>query len=133
MNRREVFAFAVACIAFGAVAQSVDKQDPSGTWKWSETREDNVVVESSLELKYMDGKLSGTMTLPSKKKIEIEDASFKDDEVKFTIKQEGAAKRTVTAKFKGKLDGDAIKGSYESDTRIPRDRTGTWEPKRQKS
>lgn len=134
MNRRAVFFFGLTCGLFGGFILAAEKQDPNGTWKWSVTREDNVVVDLSVKLKYADDKLTGKITLPNKKQIDIEDASFKDGELKFTVTQDGGANRKAVTKYKGKLEGDAIKGKSEATfTPSNRNENVDWEAKREKS
>lgn len=85
MKRNELLVTGLMCLIFSGFAQAGDKTDPTGHWKWSITRDDNVVVDFSLKLKLSNDKLIGTITIPNKDKIEIEEASFKDGEVKFSV------------------------------------------------
>lgn len=131
MKRRDFFGVLFVCVAGLCPLQAAGTPDPAGDWKWQVTREDNVSVDYALKLKFADDKLTGTITIPNKDKFEIEDASFKDGEVIFSYKQKGGAKRIITTKFKGKLDGDTIKGTYESN-RLGPDPKGEWEAKRER-
>jgi hypothetical protein len=63
-------------------------------------------------------------------KIQIKDGSFKNDEVSFTTEVERNG-NTIKAKYKGKVEGDAIKGKSERE-RNGEVMTRDWEPKRQK-
>ena len=68
--------------------------------------------------------------------VKITDGTFKDGEVAFSLKREFTGRdgnqMTSTTKYKGKLDGDTIKGTYETEISggqgnpQPRD----WEAKR---
>jgi hypothetical protein len=60
----------------------------------------------------------------------IEDASFKDGEIKFTVTRERGGTKTVS-KYSGKLMGDTIKGTIESD-RGGEAQKREWEAKRQR-
>ena len=57
----------------------------------------------------------------------IEEATFKDNEVAFLVTRERNGQKNVT-KYKGKLDGDVIKGKSE---RGGKERD--WEAKREKA
>ncbi len=53
--------------------------DPSGNWKWSTIRLDGKEIKFSSEMKYADGKLTGTVQRtndPLKTKIDIEDGEL---------------------------------------------------------
>jgi hypothetical protein len=104
--------------------------DPDGTWKWKFTRQGGEEIEMSLKLEVEGEKLTGSLILPMGDKIEIEKGAFKDDEVTFetTMKRNG---NTFKAKYKGKVEGDMIKGKTE------RERNGEvvmrdWEAKRER-
>jgi hypothetical protein len=105
--------FILCALMICSLSQAADKSTPAGTWKWSVTREDGVVVDYSLVAKYDGDKLTGTVTFPNKNEAKIEDASFKDSEVMFTVVQKGGQGRKITIKFKGKLDADKIVGKRE--------------------
>ena len=92
--------------------------------------QDGQEMELSVKLKAEGEKLTGQLILPMGDKIEIEKGAFKDDEVKFetTFKRNG---NTFKTKYKGKVEGDTIKGKTE------RERNGEvvmrdWEAKREK-
>lgn len=74
-------------------------------------------MEQSVKLELKDGKLSGTAVgfegpngkIPD---TALEDVSFKDGVVAFSVVREFNGNKRVT-KYSGKLDGDSIKGSSE--------------------
>ena len=133
MQLRGFLAFGMFWVILGGIAGAADKANPSGIWKWTMTREDNVVVEFSLKLKYEEDKLTGTVTLPNKQKVDIEDASFKEGEVAFTVKRPAPMGQTITIKYKGKQNGDVIKGTRETDFKRASEPKGEWEAKREKA
>jgi hypothetical protein len=107
-------ALVAACLASAAAWAA----DPSGTWKWSQQgREGQPPREFTLKLELKDGKLAGSLTMPGRgggapTEVAISDASFKDDEVAFSLVREFNGNKMVT-KYTGKLAGDTIKGSSE--------------------
>jgi hypothetical protein len=86
---------------------------PTGTWKW-ETVFGQFRSESSAKLELDDkGKLKGKAKLRTTE-VDIKNASFKDGEVSFDVVRERDGVESVTT-YRGKLDGDTIKGETESD------------------
>src|SRR6188768_527981 len=108
MRRRELLALGLAFIGMVGMAQAADKPDPTGTWKWSVTFNDQK-RDMTLKLKLEGDKLTGAMLGRNNAETAIEDASFKDGEVAFSITRERNGQKSTT-KYKGKLDGDTIKG-----------------------
>ncbi len=92
----------------GLVA-AADKEDPTGIWKWKNRYGKNE-YEQTLDLKYKDGKLSGTISGGGKGgggTVSIGDGMFKNGEVSFSV-----TRNNTTTKYAGKLNGDVIKGSH---------------------
>jgi len=112
--------------AFSSTVWAADKGDPTGIWKWSFTA-NNQTRESTLKLKLEGDKLTGHMVGRNNQETAIEEATFKDNEVAFSVTRERNGQKIVT-KYKGKLDGDVIKGKSERDGK-ERD----WEAKREKA
>lgn len=108
--------FTTSLIATGlvvALSQATLAADATGTWKWKVTGQNDREVELTLDLKQDGEKLSGTITRGSAgRNVEIAKGAIKNDEVTFetTIERNG---NTVTNKYKGKLEGDTIKGTIE--------------------
>ena len=75
-------------------------------------------------------KLSGTVSGRNNSENKIEDATFKNGEVTFNVVRERDGQKRTT-KYKGKLDGDTIKGKSESE-RDGQKNERDWEAKREK-
>lgn len=121
-------------LAFSALTSNLlaaDKPDPTGTWKWSFTTNDNQTRESTLKLKLEGDKLTGHLIGRNNTETAISDATFKDNEVAFTVTRERNGQK-FTMKYNGKLDGDTIKGTTESE-RDGKTRSRDWEAKREKA
>jgi hypothetical protein len=101
------FAALVSVAAFAA--------DPSGTWKWNASMPGGNEFSMSLKLEYKDGALTGTVVTP-RGETPITDATFKADEVAFTVVRERNGMKHVT-KYHGKLEGESIKGAIEGSGR----------------
>lgn len=132
MKRREML---ILSLAFIGLAQQVHAEDatptsPTGTWKWSVTNPTtNKTRDQSFTLKLEGEKLSGSVAGPKGTEINIENATFKEGQVSFSVTRERNEKK-ITTKFSGKLDGDTITGTSEIE------KTGKsreWVAKREKS
>ena len=130
MNRLTSAGFFVAFVGLVAVAQGADKADPNGTWKWSVTF-NNQTRDVTLKLKLDGDKLTGKISGRNNTETDIEDATFKDNEVSFSVTRERNGQKFVT-KYKGKIDGDTIKGKSESE-RNGQNQSRDWEAKREKT
>jgi hypothetical protein len=125
------FTMIAAFIFLGCLTATANAAaDPDGTWKWKFTRQGGEEIEMSVKLKADGEKLTGSLILPMGDKIEIEKGTFKNDEVAFETKIERNG-NTFNVKYKGKVEGDTIKGKTE------RERNGEavmrdWEAKREK-
>jgi hypothetical protein len=120
-----------ACALLLSTAATAGAADANGTWKWTFSR-NGQEVELVLELKQDGEKLSGTLNLPfgDGVKLDIQDGTFKNDEVDFKTVFERNGNSFET-KYHGKVEGDTIKGKTE------RQRNGEtmsrdWEAKREK-
>lgn len=131
MNRLRGFvlvaAFATLLGAFqmNSMARADDKPDPTGTWKWTSGQNNR---ETTLKLKLDGDKLTGTITGRGGE-TKIEDATFKDGEVSFTVTRMGQNGNKIVQKYSGKLSGDTIKGKTSREGQEDRE----WEAKRAKS
>ena len=85
--------------------------DPTGTWKWSIPGRDGQPREITLKLDLKDGQLTGSIS-GFRGDTPISDASFKDDQIAFSVVREFQGNKFET-KYAGKLDGDTIKGTLE--------------------
>src|SRR5262245_65134453 len=108
MRQLVVGALALALIGFAGTARADDKASPTGTWKWSVTR-NNQTRETTLKLKLEGDKLTGTISGRDNKDIAIEDGKFKDGEVSFKVTRERNGQK-FTVKYTGKVEGNTIKG-----------------------
>jgi hypothetical protein len=85
--------------------------DPTGTWKWT-TQSPNGGIETTLKLETKDGKLTGAYSNQFGDTA-ISNASIKDDAIAFEVVRDlGGTKYVV--KYRGKLEGDTIKGTLEA-------------------
>jgi hypothetical protein len=131
MNRRELLVLGLVVLGLVSQVRAEDKKaDPTGTWKWSVTFNDQT-REMTLKLKLDGDKLTGTMPGRNNTETAIENGTFKDGQVSFSVTRERNDQK-FTTKYTGKLEGDTIKGKSESE------RNGTaqsrdWEAKREKS
>ena len=130
MKRREFLAFGIALVGLAGLAQAADKPEPTGTWKWSVTFNDQT-RDVTLKLKLDGDKLTGAMLGRDNQETKIDDATFKDGEVAFSVTRERNGRKNTT-QYKGKLDGDAIKGTIEM-TRDGNTTTRDWNAKRDKA
>lgn len=121
---------AVAVSAVASFAGAVQAADASltGTWKWSVTRNEKT-RETTLKLKLDGDKLTGAIS-GRNQDTPIENASFKDGTVSFSVTREFNNQK-FTTKYSGKLDGDVIKGTQETE-RDGKTNSRDWEAKRAK-
>lgn len=113
----------------GAAVAADDKADPTGTWTWT-TKFGKQEREMTLKLKRAGEKLTGTIT-GGKGETKIEDGTFKNGEVKFTVTRE-VMDQKFTTKYDGKLTGDTIKGTVKGSFG-GKDFEREWEAKRAKT
>jgi hypothetical protein len=133
MNHRSRRAFALLAVGFAlslfapAVHSRAKAADATGTWKWTVER-NGQTFDVTLKLKQDDKKLSGAMIGRNGNETAIEDAKVDGDEVSFTVVRTFGDNKVVQ-KYKGKLNGDSIKGKIEVD-RDGEKTTRDWEAKR---
>lgn len=130
MKRRELLVLGLVVLGLVTQVQAADKADPTGTWKWSVTFNDQT-RDMSLKLKLDGDKLTGTMPGRNNTETAIENATFKDGEISFTVTRERNNQK-ITTKYTGKLEGDTIKGKTESE-RNGQSQSRDWEAKREKA
>jgi len=108
---------------------NVQAADPTGTWKWKFTGQNGRETESTLTLKVEGEKLTGTLARGAQGRMtDITNGTFKNDEVAFETSVERNG-NTITMKYKGKVEGDTLKGTIEGGRN---NRTRDWEAKREK-
>lgn len=134
MQRRTIqslFALAVLCLAAAAPARAADDdkgKKVDGTWTWSITTQNGQSFDAKLRLKQEGEKLTGAMIGRNNNETEIKDGKISSDgEVTFNVTRERNGQSTTT-KYKGKLQGDEIKGTMEREGGQARD----WVAKRAK-
>jgi hypothetical protein len=125
MRTLTLVASCVFCLGLANVATA--EENPDGTWKWKMTFGQQE-REQTLKLKREGDKLTGAMVGRNDRETKIEDGTFKDDEVSFTVTRERQGNKIVS-KYKGKVSGDTIKGKITT-TRDGQDRERDWEAKR---
>jgi hypothetical protein len=103
--------------------------DPTGTWKWSQTRGDQT-REVTLKLKLAEGKLTGAMSGRNNTETQIEDGKFENGKVSFKLTREFNGNKVVSL-YNGELKEDTIKGTVETE-RDGQKRSRDWEAKREK-
>src|SRR5262249_32077613 len=113
----------------GLISTARGAEDPTGTWKWSITVNNNT-IESTLKLKLEGDKLTGVYVGRNNTETPIEDATFKDNMVNFKVVREFNNQK-FTIKYSGTVSGDTIKGKSEFD-RDGQAQSRDWDAKRQK-
>ncbi len=126
--------------ASGAEAQADDTQPRSpadGTWKWTFTMPDGTKAEPRAKIKLDGDKLTGTTSLRAGNEAAITNGTLRGDQVSWAVVREHDG-RKVTTRYKGRIAGDTLKGTIESDwsgevrqyewnaKRPPNTPTGTW-------
>ncbi|HVX14193.1 MAG TPA: hypothetical protein VHC22_23605 [Pirellulales bacterium] len=119
---------ALTVAGLAPVGRADDAADPTGTWKWTMTRNDQT-REVTLKLKLEGDKLTGMISGRNNQETAIEDAKYKDGEVSFTVTREFNGQKLVV-KYQGKVSGDAIKGKT---MREGQTESRDWEAKREKT
>ena len=120
---------APVALALVMVAAQVRAEDnPTGTWKWSMTI-NNQSRDVTLKLKLDGGKLTGSISGRTAD-TEISDGQYKDGDISFTVTRERNGQK-FTSKYSGKLTGDEIKGKIESE-RDGQTTSRDWDAKRSK-
>lgn len=102
MRRREFLALALAIVAAAGIAHAADKPDPTGTWKWSVTFNDQK-RDMTLKLKLNGDKFSGSMVGRDGTDRAIDDPVFKDGEVSFSVTRERNGMKTRQEKLRNEF------------------------------
>jgi hypothetical protein len=123
-------AVAVVVLTFVGVISPLRAADnPTGTWKW-ETNFGGKARENTLKLKLEGDKLTGSMLGRDNQETPIENASYKDGKVSFSITREFNNNK-FTTKYNGTLKDDTITGKSERE-RDGQTQSSDWVAKRQK-
>ena len=102
--------FCLATLSLAAVATAAD--DPTGTWKYSIER-GGQTREVTVTLKLEGDKLTGHVPGRDNTVTVIENGTYKDGEMSFTVTRERNGVK-FTTKYTGKVSGDTITGKMES-------------------
>jgi len=123
-------ALAAVVFAFvGLMGTARGAENPTGTWKW-ETNFGGKARENTLKLKLDGDKLTGAMLGRDNQETAIDNGTFKDDKLSFTITREFNGQK-FTQKYTGTVKGDTITGKSEFE-RDGQTQSRDWEAKRQK-
>jgi hypothetical protein len=130
-------AFALLAFVASPLARAADDKGIDGTWKFAMQGGrgggggqggnggqggqggQRPAREVTLKLKHDGDKLTGDVTRPGRQGAEpvvtkIEDGTFKNGEVAFSVTNEFNGNK-FTTKYKGKLEGDTITGTVETE------------------
>jgi hypothetical protein len=118
-------ALCLASLGMATMAQGAD--DPSGTWKYTQER-GGQTREATLTLKLEGDKLTGHVPGRNNTVTVIENATFKDGELAFTVTRDRNGVK-FTTKYSGKLTTDTITGKIEFE-RDGQKQTRDWVAKR---
>ncbi len=94
--------------AIGAAAWAAD---PAGTWQWT-VHSPTGEIATTLKLEAKDGKFTGAYS-NQYGETAISAAQFQDDVLSFDVVRDFGGSSFVL-KYRGKLEGDAIKGTIET-------------------
>jgi hypothetical protein len=113
-----------------------------GTWKLAIVTPDGNKLEPVATFRQEGDGICGTLVGDDGNEVKLEETSFKDDELLFTLKTDfggqGLVAKWLVAKFRGKLDGGSLAGTVDYDlsgqagtldftgTRQKLDLNGTW-------
>lgn len=132
MNSLRTLAFAFLAVVASSLTTFAG--DPNGTWKFQATTPNGRTTESTLTLVWQQNRLTGTIDNRAGKAA-IENASFANDEVKFTVQREFGRrlrKKTFTVHYTGKLEADTITGTIQTTGRDGQPISVPWKAERVK-
>jgi hypothetical protein len=89
------------------------KAAASGNWNTALILGDGNRIEGTLKLKQDADRLTG-VSIRNENETQIQDGKIAGDEITFIVIRDRDG-RKVTAKYKGKISGDTVKGKVESD------------------
>jgi hypothetical protein len=114
----------VACWLNPSVRADDKKADPVGTWKWSFMGQNGQTREMTLKVAKEGDKYTAAL-MRRNGETKADKVEFKDGELSFEVTRERNGEK-MTTKYKGKVEGDMIKGTIESANGNSRE----WEAKR---
>ena len=127
---KHLLAATLALAFIGLASTAPAAEDPNGTWKWT-TMFGEKSVEASVKLKLDGDKLTGAYIGRGGTETPIENGTFKDGKVSFTVTRMFNDNKFVI-KYNGTLSGDTIKGKSEFAGQDGTAQSRDWEAKRQK-
>jgi hypothetical protein len=95
-----------------AAAADAKKGDVTGTWTWSTQGQGGQTFEQKAKLKQDGEKVTGVIVGRNNQETEIKEGKLKDGELHFDVTRERNG-QSMTIHYKGKVDGDSIKGTSE--------------------
>jgi hypothetical protein len=104
--------FALVAASLPAVAADDAKGKVDGTWAWSIQTQNGQSFEQKAKLKQEGDKVTGVIMGRNNQETPIKEGKVKDGEVTFDVTRERQG-QSVTTHYKGKVDGDTIKGTTE--------------------
>ncbi|HEY2910876.1 MAG TPA: hypothetical protein VGI99_11560 [Gemmataceae bacterium] len=132
MKKLALLAFAFGMLGVLGAVQAADKNDPTGTWKWTTGGKGGKgkAREQTGKFTVKGDKVTGTVS-GGKNDTEISEGTFKDGKISFTVTREFNGNKFVS-KYSGTVKGDAIKGTIER-TFNDKDTKSDWNAKREKT
>jgi hypothetical protein len=127
MRRLSIAALVLALVGVAWFAQAADNPNPTGTWKWTAQMRGQS-VERTLKLKLEGDVLTGVMLGRNGQETPIQDGTYKDGAVSFSVVRERNGQK-ITTKYSGKVSDDTIKGKMEFEFN-GQTRSRDWEAKR---
>lgn len=131
LNRSLWLASSVLLLAFTSSTISANETgaNPTGTWKWvAPANPDGRIPEITFTLKSQGESLTGIVN-KSTAATAITNGVVKGDEISFQTVRAGRAGESKTT-YRGKLTGDAIKGTVETVAGGKTSGPQNWEAKR---
>ena len=126
---KSVLCIVLGLVTLGLAGTALGADDPSGTWKWQVEGRNGQKRDVMAMLKLEGDKLTGHVPGPNNTVTPIEEASFKDGTVAFSVTREfNGVKRTT--KYNGKLSGDTITGKTEGTDRDGKAYSREWVAKK---
>lgn len=108
-----------------------ENSDPTGTWKWTRKSSFFGTLEMTLRVGREGKGLFGIVMLREGRSIPVENLTFKDGTLSFTLSYRGKGGKQVN-RFEGKLRGDTITGTQTMETDEGQSKSHDWEAKRLK-
>ncbi len=128
MKKLAFAGFVLGLFGLLGTAAAADKDSVTGTWKWTVKFNEKEFTQT-MKLEQKGDKVTGTVSA-GKNETKIEEGTFKNGELTFTVTRMRKDQKFVT-KYHGKVSGDSIKGTITGSfngKEFKRD----WEPKRAK-